>query len=193
MGGVDIRLKVLYTIIMIKKVFIVVLALYFLTGCSKPPSDKKDVLARIDNYSVYTEDFVDEMSTISDFQRAGKTNEELLQEVIQKKLLLMEAEREGLDKKAPFMKMVERFWEQSLLRSLVEKKMNEFFTATYASDDEIKARVAQTGQKIEAARKVIIREKVNKKFVEWMDGLKAKAKISIDKRALDKVSIKPKE
>lgn len=138
-------------------------------GCS-PAKQDKEILAKIDNYSISSEDFMNELNLLSDFERAGKTKEELLEEIIQKKLLLLEAQKEGLDKEASFMKKIEHFWEQSLLRVIIEKKMKEFSKDIKPTDEKA-------------------REKVNKRFGEWTDGLRKKAKIYINKEALDKIQM----
>lgn len=155
---------------MIKIFVALVLALF--CGCS--PRQNKEAVVKINNYSMSAEDLVNELNSFSSFERAGKTNEELVDEIIEKKLLLLEAQREGLDREAAFMKMVERFWEQSLLRAIVEKKMKEFSAGTKRSDEKT-------------------RGKINKKFEEWSDSIRKKAKIYIDKAAFEKIKISSEE
>ena len=154
------------------KRFFLAFILIIVAGCS-PSSPNKETLVKIDKYSMSSEDFVNELNAMSGFQRAGKTKEELLEEIIQKKLLLLEAQKEGLDKEPPFMKMIEHFWEQSLLRAIIENKMKEFVTTPRITKDE--------------------REKVNKRFEEWMSSLRKKARVYVNKKALDKIAIPAEE
>ena len=144
------------------------LALALCCGCS--PRQDKEAVIRINNYFMSAQEITHELNSLSSFERAGKTNDELIYGIIEKKLLLLEAQREGLDKQAPFMEMVEHFWEQSLLRAITEKKIKEFSADIKTADKGA-------------------REKVNKKFEEWMDSTAKKAKIYIDKKALEKIKI----
>lgn len=131
--------------------------LFVLAGCSSP-AQHRETLAKIQDYSISADEFLAEVKDVPGFYRAGKTKEELLEDIIQKKLLLLEAQREGLDRDAPFMKMVEHFWEQSLLRAIMEKKTGEFSAATYVTEEEIKSRYDKMGQEIKA-HVVIVRNK----------------------------------
>lgn len=87
-----------------------------LQGCSQRDA-KKEVVATIGAYSLYRDDFMSELSLYPPEYRQNITKEQILDGIIQKKILLLEAQRRGLDRDPQFMKMVERFWEQSLLRS----------------------------------------------------------------------------
>lgn len=146
---------------------VVPLLLVFVMGCS-PSRPDGEVLAKINNYYLYRDDFLDEVQALSDFQRAGKTREDLLNEIIQKKLLLQEAQREGLDKEAPFMKMIERFWEQCLLRAVIEKRMDEYLGP------------APTVSRRE-------RDMADKKFEEWSEAVRQKAHIHVNKEMLENI------
>lgn len=150
-------------------IFIVFL-IVALDGCTRGKSNK-EVLVTIDNYSLYKEDFLSEARLYPPSYREKLTKEQILDDLIQKKLLLLEAQRQGLDKEPTFMKMVERFWEQSLLRSLLEKKSKEILSS-------IKAPEGERGQK------------ATQIMQQWIDSLKKKAKIKINKDALEKIELK---
>ncbi|MCX5715611.1 MAG: hypothetical protein NTV07_01875 [Candidatus Omnitrophica bacterium] len=139
------------------------------------------------------EEFLNEVNNLSGFRRAGKTKEEITDDIIQNKLLLLEAQKEGLDKQPPFMRMIQNFWEQSLLRAVVEKKMKEFTAATVVTDAEISARAAQIDRPASEIKNMILREKVNKKFEDWLLSLKTNAKICVDKKALETVRVPDSE
>jgi len=141
-----------------------------LTSCTKEKS-KKEVLVTIDNYSLYKEDFLSEARLYPPAYREVLTKEQILDDLIQKKLLLLEAQRQGLDKDPAFMKMVERFWEQSLLRSLLEKKSKEILSSIQAPEEERNQKATQMMQR-------------------WMNELKKSAKIRINKGALDRIELK---
>jgi hypothetical protein len=172
---------------MIKLIMALILSLSF-SGCA-PSSQNNETLLKINNYSMSSAEVTNELKSISTLERSGKTNEELLERIIEKKLLLQEAQREGLDKAAPFMKMIERFWEQSLLRAIIEKKMEEFLASACVSEEEISSRAAKLDQKLEDVKTIIIREKIEKRFEEWIRSLKCRSKIYVDKKALEKIRI----
>ncbi|NQU74309.1 MAG: hypothetical protein HQ547_06360 [Candidatus Omnitrophica bacterium] len=149
------------------------------SGCSSSSSDQ-EVLVKINNYSMSPEDFISEVKAIPDFRRGGKTDEELVQGVIEEKLILLQAQREGLDRQAPFMEMVERFWEQSLLRAITEKKMKEFLETVSVTEEELKSRYDHMGREIEARVLLVGTKKAAEKltpayenFQETIDSLGA--------------------
>jgi hypothetical protein len=146
-------------------IFTVIAALFITgAGCGKKPAgaDGK-IVAKINNYELTAEDFNDEARlTLSNKLLSGdpkKAKEELLEEIITKKVLLQEAQRQNFDKDRAFMKEIERYWEQALIKLMVRKKMSEL------KDD--------TNNK-------------NKQelFDDWLAGLKAGSDIKIYKENL---------
>jgi hypothetical protein len=99
------------------------------------------------------------------------TKEQILDGIIQKKILLLEAQRRGLDKDPQFMKMVERFWEQSLLRSLLDIKSNEVLSEIPETD---KDRNIKAGEAIRL----------------WIEELKDRTPVDINTKVLEKITIK---
>jgi peptidyl-prolyl cis-trans isomerase C len=108
------------------------IATLFITGagCGKKPAglDGK-IVAKINNYELTAEDFNDEARlTLSNkllSEDPKKAKEELLDEIITKKVLLQEAQRQNFDKDKAFMKEIERYWEQALIKLMVRKKLDE--------------------------------------------------------------------
>jgi len=146
------------------KKLLLVFVMVMVSGCSRPDSGG-EALLKVNDYTMSVEEYVREVNELSDFERAGKTDSELLEGIVEKKLMLQEAQRLGLDKEKPFMKMIERYWEQSLLRRIIERKMAEF-----SGDDR--------NQKVR-------REETKKAFKEWIASLKGRAEIVIDKDLLN--------
>lgn len=130
-----------------------------------------EVIATINDYSLYKEDFLFEAQLYPPSHRERLTKEQILDDLIQKKLLLLEAQRQGLDKNPAFMKMVERFWEQSLLRSLLEKKSKEILSSIQAPEEERNQRASQMMQ-------------------QWVEDLRKGAKIQINKELFEKIELK---
>lgn len=148
---------------------IIISALAVLTGCAQKP--KKEVIATIGNYPIYEEDLVSEADLYPPAYLKTLTKEQILEELIRKKILLIEAQRQGLDRQPEFMKMIERFWEQSLLRSLLDKKSKELLSSLKGTEKERKERASQI-------------------IEDWVEELRKNTTISIDKEKLDKLDIR---
>lgn len=150
-------------------IFIVLLIMNLNSCAREKPS--KEVLATIDDYTLYTEDFLFETQLYPPSHLERLTKEQILDDLIQKKLLLLEAQRQDLDKDPAFMKMVEHFWEQSLLRSLLEKKSKEILSSLKVPEEERSQKASQMMQ-------------------QWVEDLKKSTKIRINKEALEKIELK---
>jgi len=112
-------------------------------GCGKKADVNGKVVAKINDYKLTVDDFRDEANAaFANKYVTGdpeKAKESLLDEVILKKILLQEAQAQNFDKDRAFMKEIERYWEQALLKLLIKKKMMEFLQKTTVSEDEVKA------------------------------------------------------
>ncbi|MBN1353601.1 MAG: hypothetical protein JW994_02885 [Candidatus Omnitrophica bacterium] len=137
-------------------------------GCGGELSQKSDddkTIARINNYKLTVKDLKSEAidSTIS--------KEDLLENMIVKKILLQEAERQNLDKDKVFMKEIERYWEQALLKLLINKKIKELYSKVTAPDAEARS------------------EKTQEALEKWIKDLRAGASVKIDNNVLNEVKI----
>lgn len=90
-------------------------------GYSQRPEQKK-VVARINNYVMTLEDFEDGIAHSPYRVYRKRDLEGLLDLAVRKQVLIQEAEREGLDKNKSFMKTIERYWRQTLIKELLEKQ-----------------------------------------------------------------------
>ncbi|MDD5270414.1 MAG: hypothetical protein PHE80_04410 [Candidatus Omnitrophica bacterium] len=141
-----------------------------LHGCSQQRHDK-EAIATIGSYSLYREDFISELSLYPPEYRQKVTKQQILDGIIQKKILLLEAQRRGLDRDPQFMKMVERFWEQSLLRSLLDVRSEEILSGIPETD---KDRNAKAGEVLRA----------------WVEELEINTPVKVNDDALEKITIK---
>ncbi|OGX27453.1 MAG: hypothetical protein A3F87_03905 [Omnitrophica WOR_2 bacterium RIFCSPLOWO2_12_FULL_51_24] len=139
-------------------------------GCTEK-GPKKEVIATIGDYSLYKEDFLSELSLYPPEYRNKIPKEQLLNDIIEKKILLLEAQRQGLDRNPEFMKMVERFWEQSLLRSLLNKKSEEILSSMPQTEKDRN-------------------QKASGMIKSWIVDLERKTRIDINREALEKIRIK---
>ena len=108
--------------------------------------------------------------TAGDFRESARvvsgTKKEILEQLITRNILIQEAQKENFDKDRAFLKEIESYWEQALLKLLIRKKTAEF-SATFNGDKS----------KVEAAME------------GWVSGLRAGANVKIYEKNLDAVNI----
>lgn len=136
------------------------LMIMFIAGCGSSSPRGKKVLARINNYEITLVEFQEQFAE-SSYSRDNtpEAKREFLKALVGRKLILQDAQQKGLDKKDKFLKMIERFWEQSLLKVALQQKSQEI-----AGSAEVKEN--KMGQ--------------DQLMNNWMSGLEKKAKISVD-------------
>ena len=96
-------------------------------GCGNAqPLSSPDTVARVDHYVITRQEF-DEAYKNSHFGAQGTpaSRQIFLNNMINQKLILLDAEKQGLDKDKEFLKMVENFWQQSLLTMAMQEKSRE--------------------------------------------------------------------
>lgn len=123
----------------------------------------------------------------------NQARQEFLDNLINRKLILREAENRGLDKEESFLEDVQDFWEQALLKRAVDKKAKELFLTIKIGDDEIRDfynanKDKFSGKTLEDVypeiRLVIFKEKQKKSVGDWMSALKKQANIKINYKVL---------
>ena len=177
------------------------LALSFsLFCCSQEQTEKKEILAKINDYELSLKDFelqlVDELEMDQDFKLTRKARKEFLDQLIRKELLIQEAKRLKLDKEKNFVRTIERYWESTLIRDLMELKGKEISKRTVVSQEEIEGRYEKMKQSDpdldpfknmqKKIAKQIMEEKRRKRLVAWINELKKDAEIEIDQELLFK-------
>lgn len=127
-------------------------------GCAKkrPPSDDK-IIAQINNYKLMASDFTD--------GGRGAT----LDEMIIKNILVQEAQAQNFDKDRAFMKEIEAYWEQALIKLLIKKKTEEFAAQITAQDSATK------------------RLKVQQALEAWVRDLRRHARVKIYEENLKQI------
>jgi hypothetical protein len=118
---------------------------------------------------------------------------EFLDNLINRKLILKEAETKGFDKEGSFLENVQDFWEQSLLKIAVDKKARELFLTIKIDDAEIRDfynanKDKFSGKTLEDAypeiRLVLFKERQRKSVEDWMESIKTQATIKINYKEL---------
>ena len=119
---------------------------------------------------------------------------DFLELYISRKLMLEEAEKAGLDKAPEFLQQIQLFWEQSLLRIMLAKKINELSLELKVTDQEVKDYYGKQKQALyqdrplsevgEQIRLSLLRLKQTRALEKWSASLKDKSKITVDYKLL---------
>lgn len=157
---------------------IIILCISFMplpAGCGESKGDDNKILARINNYTLTIADFKSETQgklpsglSAPDLE---KTKEDLLEDIITKKLLIQEAQKQNFDKDKAFVKEIERYWEQALLKLLYNKKSQELLREISRDERDPEVRDKKLQQAMNA----------------WMEALKNSADIKKYKENLEAV------
>lgn len=188
--------------------FLAVFIFAAISGCDlrgKEAKGDKRVVARINNYDLTIKDFSDEARFMiaPDYLAANpeKANNEALEGLITKKVLLQEAQKQNFDKDKAFMREIERYWEQALIKLLINKKIEEFSKVVITSDDDVKRAYDQltaegkiTGKTFEEVapqiRNEIAQGEMRADLAKWVRDARKAAKIKIYEENLKAAQIK---
>lgn len=174
----------------------ILLAAGFLCCSGKAEEDK--VLAKINDYELTLKDFqyqiLDDVDLSEDFKKTKEGKREFLEYLIRREMLIQEARRQGLDRKDKFIRAIERYWEATLIRDLMDMKGEALHRETSISQKEIEARYLDLKKAdkdllpLKEVRDEIARELVEKKrqwlLKQWINKLRKNAKIEIDQELL---------
>lgn len=164
-----------------------------LSCVNKPPAGKTAI--KVNDYSLTAAEFNALFSEIKGPEGTPQEREQFLDNLIMRKLLLQEAQREGLDKQKDFMQSIENFWEQSLLKIVVDKKIKEISGSITVSDKELQdyynkwaqenPGTTKTFDEIRKSIKVpLLKKKQTAAINAWIEDLRKKADIEVDKKAI---------
>lgn len=173
------------------KKYIVLLFMVMLIGGCGPANKDKSALVKINNYEINKEEFEEGFKTSSfGVTDSEESRKEFLENLIDRKLILQDAQKQGLDKEASFLKAIERFWEQSLLKIALDKKSKEIAGSVSISDKEIEDRYNKMisedktdksyGQMYKQIKREITKVKESQLMEDWLSDLRKKADIKID-------------
>ena len=132
-----------------KKFGIILFISLLIFGCSVKPKSKA-ILAKVNNYEITKEEFEAEfIGSIFGGSDTRESRKEFLDNLINRKLIIQDAEAKGLDKEPGFLKSIERFWEQSLLKAALDRKAREISGSLSVNDNAIEEaykKMAQEGK-----------------------------------------------
>ncbi|NQT56375.1 MAG: hypothetical protein HQ551_09120 [Desulfobacteraceae bacterium] len=166
--------------------------------CTEQKTENAEILAKINDYELTKEEFefllVSDLEFDPDFKLTEEARELFLDQLIQQELFIQEAKRLRLDTKEKFIKAIERYWEATLIKELLDLKGKEVNKRTYVTQEEVEVRYEEmknsndTIPPFERIAKEIAQnlkeEKKRKKLREWINTLRKTAKIEINEEQL---------
>ncbi|MCX5701741.1 MAG: SurA N-terminal domain-containing protein [Candidatus Omnitrophica bacterium] len=178
-----------------RKKLIYLSVLILIIGCSRAYKEDKSVLARINDYQITKEEFEQEFKD-SSFGRVDtpESRREFLNNLINRKLILQDAQERAWDKDKSFLKMIERFWEQSLLKTALDKKAKEIAGSASVSDksiEEVYNKMVSEGNTDKTYDKMynqikweLTKFQESQAMSKWVSDLRRKARITINSELL---------
>src|SRR3972149_4934036 len=121
-------------------IFLFCLFLLAVTSCERGGSPGENI-AVVNDTPISLSEFQKEVSILSKrnpaFKATPQTLEEQLNTIIDKKLLLQEARSLGLAEDERFIETIKTFWEQTLIKELLELKAREWADRLFVTEEEI--------------------------------------------------------
>ena len=178
----------------LKYMLILTLFCFICCGCAKKPPLEKTAI-RVNSYTLSADEFNRLFSELRMSEDTPQVREAFLEKLINRKLILQEAQKKGLDKKEDFLKSIENFWEQSLLAIVIDKKVKEISGSTTVSKREIQVYYnnwikdnPDEQQTLDEMRDTIewqlLTNKQRAALNSWIETLKDNADIEVDKKAI---------
>lgn len=115
--------------------------LLFINSCSSEKKREHKIVATVNDIPIPFEELQREVSVYSKRQPAFKITpaslEYYLKTMIDKKLIIQEAMKKGLAEDKKFVETIKAFWEQTLIRDMIDVKGKEWAERLFVTEDEI--------------------------------------------------------
>ncbi|MCX5678643.1 MAG: SurA N-terminal domain-containing protein [Candidatus Omnitrophica bacterium] len=180
---------------MIRKRYLLflLLAFFFVSGCCQKPCKvaDKDTVVKINSYTITRDEFEQEFKD-SAYGKIDslESRQNFLTTLIDRKLILQYAQKEGLDKEKGFLRMIEKFWEQSLLKIALDQETKKIKESSFVTDDEVRRaydNILKEGNISEsyanAYKRIkwdLARSKETKIINDWIAGMRKKSHITVN-------------
>jgi len=179
--------------------FLIVILAFIFLKLGKPKKD--DYLVKINNYTISLQEFNDEFKgSAYAKENTPESRREFLNSLIRKKLVLQDAQARGLDRDPEFLKSIERFWEQSLLKRSIDEKAREIMGSFSIKDnvvEEVYNKLKTEGkadkpyqEMYQQIRWSLVQVYESREINKWLTSLYKKADIKVNEAYILK---KPKE
>lgn len=185
---------------MLRSIFFIFIAgiVAVTSSCSGRASKSQEPIAVVNGYVINAQDFRQELATYQRFHNISalsvKDKQRILDEQIRKELFIQQAIKLGLDKDPGFRRTIQRYWEQTLIASLIKRQLagenstivtkKEIDQASKKLPPQVQANPAAMKTMREQIAKQIHQEKKAKLLDEWSQKLWNKAKIKVYQKNL---------
>ena len=186
-----------------KKVFynisVICFTVFFIAGCfsgDKLAGDKR-VVAHVNKYKMTVKDLKYELKrTPYDklyFLETDSGRKRYIDGLLEKEILLQEAQKQNIDKEKYFMKTIENYWEQALLRLLLEREAKKISGSIHVYDNEIEEYYKASGEQlplsdVEKDITALIKQRKETAIMNaWIQELKKQSDIKVNKSLLEEV------
>ncbi len=166
--------------------------LVFPMGCGPgSQSSSKETAIQVNNSVITIEEFNElikfEAYADPELDITDESRDRFIEYLIRKELMIQEAMRLSLDRRDIFIKTIEKYWESTLIRSLLDVKTAELKKTVLITDNEMEAYYIKNkdefGQSYDGVKqtvKSILESKaLEQKMEEWNRDMRESADISI--------------
>lgn len=174
------------------------LGLYImLAGCaSEAPSESQEIAIQVNKSKITLTEFNDllkfEAYADPEVDLTEENRDQFIDYLIRKELMIQEAARLQLDQKKDFMLTIEKYWESTLIRNLLNLKAEELKKKVLVTEDEIGQYYeihkqdfqAPLAEVKEGIQQVLESEKMEEKLEEWTSSLRENAEIKVDRQLI---------
>ncbi|MBF0595575.1 MAG: hypothetical protein HQL22_11510 [Candidatus Omnitrophica bacterium] len=167
-----------------------------LAGCGSGSKPTGLVMFTVNGYNVTLAEFNEgfDRSDYADREDIDQARAEYAEKLINQKLILLDAQKKGLDQDKEFLKSIEHLWEQSLSTMAVGRKLREIDSGLTLSEQEIRRfyeNMVKSGITTKSYEDVYpqIKAQAQKQMEsrlldEWIKSLRSGATIDINKNLL---------
>lgn len=167
-------------------------------GCSKEYTGDEDFIATVNKEPIKLKDFQRELAIRSKQNPAYKITpqaiDEQLNTIIDRRLMIQEAMKSGLANSDDFVRTIQTFWEQTLIRELIEAKNHEWEDRLFVTEQEINEYYEHISKEVadlpplekihDQIKHDILEEKKTNVLDEWLTGVRLKADIDINQEVI---------
>jgi hypothetical protein len=171
----------------------------FLSGCgSDPHPTAKESVIQVNDWRISLAEFNDllkfEVYADPEVDLTRNSRAAFIDYLIQKELMIQEANRLKLDRKEEFVRTIQTYWESTLIRHLLDLKTEEFKKMILVTEEEIDDYYSENKDWFDGSPKAEVRDqiiqtltsqKLSAKIEEWTDSLRQNAEIIIDPQLIN--------
>jgi len=101
--------------------------MFLFSGCGSQAS-KGEIVAKVNDYEMTVSDFEEKIEFSPYASNKMPDKKDMLDITVREQVLIQEAQKMGLDRNKTFMKTIERYWQQTLIKELLQQKNVEIST-----------------------------------------------------------------